>query len=60
MAIDIVASHPQSDPGFRHHVCVSGAQAGKGGGMDIGSRTLPPKGLRLGLRTKGTGLQSTA
>lgn len=58
MLISIVVLHPRLDPTLCYHV--SGAHASSGGGMDIRFPTLPTRGLRLGLRTKETRLQSIA
>lgn len=58
MLVGVVALQPHSDPQLCYHV--PGTQASSGGGMSIRFSTLPPKGLRLGPRTKETRLQSPA
>lgn len=52
--------HPRGDPGGSGTLYVPGAQARHGGGVGITLPPSPPEGLRLGLRTKDTGLRSGA
>lgn len=55
---DWLCSFALSDLG--HCYFVSGTQASSRGAVDVRYPTVPPKHLRLGLRTKETRLQSTA